>query len=150
MARRIAISGASGFVGTALTMWFTAAGDEVVRLVRRPAEASDEITWVPGARVMHMPRLEGLDAMIHLCGAPIAEARWTKARKRVLRDSRCASTTHIVDCLKTLDNRPGVFIQASATGWYGQPGDRTCTETCLLYTSPSPRDGLLSRMPSSA
>ena len=102
-------------------------GDQVVKLVRRPTDAPDEITWIPGQTFDGTDKLEGVDAVLHLAGANIAETRWTDERLRVIRDSRTASTAHLVDALHTLSSTP-VLLQISATGFYGNRGDDVLTE----------------------
>lgn len=81
-----------------------------------------------------------MDAVIHLAGAGIADQRWTPARRRVLRDSRCSTTTHLIDGLNQLDAPPGVLLQASAVGFYGDRGDT------VLDESASPGSGFLAEL----
>jgi uncharacterized protein (TIGR01777 family) len=126
---KIAVTGASGLIGTA----FAAASgqDEIVRLVRRPARAPDELQWDPGAPRggLGLTALSGLDAVLNLAGAPVADRRWTDSRKALLRASRIDATRNLVDALSTLDRPPAVLISGSAVGWYGDTGDREVDES---------------------
>jgi len=140
VARRIAITGASGLIGRHLARHLRQQGDTVIRLVRRAAERDDEVSWIPTSRLEPLAAIEGLDALIHLAGAPIAEGRWTHARKRVLRDSRTTTTHHLAMACLRLDSPPRVFMQASAIGLYGDRGDEMLDETA------APGDGFLSEL----
>lgn len=127
---KVLISGASGLVGSALARRLQADGDTVERLVR-PGGASSpgDIFWNPMAATVDALAMEGFDAVMHLSGASIAEARWTPARKAVLRSSRIDSTRVLVDTLSGLKRKPRVFLCASATGYYGNRGDEVLTES---------------------
>lgn len=131
---RIAVSGASGLIGGALTSELTAAGRDVVRLVRRAAHGSDEIGWDPQATAggIGPTALSGIDAVVHLSGAPIASGRWTQARKAVLRASRVQATTALVTAMTAAQSGPRVLICGSAIGYYGDTGDRVVDESAPL------------------
>jgi uncharacterized protein (TIGR01777 family) len=136
---KIIISGASGLVGTALTNVLRAEGDTVKHLVRTPGKASspddaEDIHWDPTSAHMDVPALEGADAVVHLSGASVAGGRWTQARKQVLRSSRLDTTRILVDSLARLNRKPGVFICASAVGYYGNRGDEILTESSASGT----------------
>ncbi|MGH9709989.1 MAG: TIGR01777 family oxidoreductase, partial [Candidatus Acidiferrales bacterium] len=73
--------------------------------------------------------MEGADALVHLAGAPIAEGRWTPARKQILRRSRVDATRHLVAGLAQLKQKPRVLVAASAIGYYGDRGDETLAES---------------------
>lgn len=121
---RIAITGASGLIGRTLVPFLTTGGHEVLRLVRREARATDEIAWQPETGDLDADRLEGLDAVIHLCGENLADGRWTDARKARIRDSRVESTRLLARTLAALERRPAVLVSMSATGFYGdRPGE---------------------------
>jgi ligand-binding SRPBCC domain-containing protein len=109
-AMKVAITGASGLVGTALSPFFTAGGHEVVRLVRRAPAARDEARWDPGAGTIDAAVLEGVDAVVHLAGEGIAEGRWTAARKARLRASRIAPTRLLAQALAGLKRKPSVLV----------------------------------------
>jgi uncharacterized protein (TIGR01777 family) len=126
-ARRIAISGASGLIGAALSRHLRERGDEVVHLVRRPprAESGDgrrETEWSPERGLEHPEDLESVDAVVHLAGESIASGRWTAARRRSIRDSRVEGTRALVASLSSLQRPPRAFVCASATGYYGDRG----------------------------
>ena len=128
---RVAISASTGLIGSALAQSLVADGAEVVRLVRQPPSVASEIRWDPTAPDgdLDPAALSGLDAVVHLSGAPIAPGRWTPARKEELRASRIGSTGAIVRAMLAAPIRPPVLIAASAIGWYGDTGDRPVDET---------------------
>lgn len=133
---KILISGASGLVGKALARRLQEDGHVVARLVRPGGGSSSpgDIFWDPMAATVDAPAMEGFDAVIHLSGASIAEARWTPQRKAVLRSSRIDSTRVLVDTLSGLKQKPRVFLCASATGYYGNRGDELLTESSEVGT----------------
>jgi uncharacterized protein len=128
---RVAISAASGLIGSALAADLSVDGVEVVRLVRRAARAADEISWDPRATAggLDPAALAGVAAVVHLSGAPIATGRWTAARKAELRASRIASTTTLASAIAAAAPAPGVLLCASAIGFYGDTGERTVDES---------------------
>jgi uncharacterized protein len=126
---RVAVTGASGLIGTALVPHLRSVGHEVVRLVRRPAAAPDEVTWDPKAGTVDLDALAGVDGVIHLAGAGVGDHRWTDDYKREILDSRVDGTHTIVNAMLALDPRPRVLVSASAIGWYGDTGDRIVDET---------------------
>ena len=131
---RVAVTGASGLIGSALVPHLRSVGHEVVRLVRRPAAAADEITWDPTAGTVDLDRLAGTDAVVHLAGAGVGDHRWTDAYKREILDSRVDSTHTIVRAITALDPMPRVLVSASAIGWYGDTGDRVVDESAPAGT----------------
>lgn len=126
---RIAITGASGLIGTALVPHLRSQGHEVVRLVRRPARGADEITWDPAAGTVDLGALEGADAVVNLSGAGVGDHRWTDAYKQEILDSRVQSTRTIATAMTQLSHRPSVLVSASAIGYYGDTGDAPVDET---------------------
>ena len=128
---KIAISGASGLIGSALVPALRAAGPDVVRLVRREAAGSDEVRWSPEARTIDAAALEGVDAIVNLSGENLGQ-RWTKARKREILDSRTQTTGLLATTAATLDSRPSVFVSAGGAGIYGDRGDEIVTEESTL------------------
>jgi uncharacterized protein len=122
----IAVSGASGMIGTALVKELTRQGHRVSRMVRRPA-ALGEISWDPATGRLDPGDLEGLDAVVHLAGENVG-VRWTAARKARIRESRVKGTKLISEALAQLRRRPTVLISASAIGIYGNRGDELLTE----------------------
>ena len=123
----IAISGASGFVGSALVPELVAAGDKVIRLVRRqPEPGTPELHWDPSGPPL--PSLfEGFDAVVHLAGENIA-GRWTEKKKRRIRESRVLGTQFIADSLAVMCKPPSVLVMASAIGYYGDRGEELLSE----------------------
>jgi len=123
---RIAITGATGMVGNALTPMLMAEGHTVVPVSRRPIAGG--IQWDPTGP-LDPAKWEGLDAVIHLAGENIADGRWTDERKRLLRESRVGPTRRLAELLATLTTPPKVLISASAVGIYGDTGEQVATET---------------------
>jgi len=128
--RRVAISGASGLVGSALAARLRALGHDVRPLVRRgPTDNADEIYWDPVAGDIESEKLEGLDAIVNLAGESIAAGRWTAKRKARIRDSRVLGTSLIAEALARMTDPPRVWVNASAIGFYGNRGDEPLDET---------------------
>ena len=125
--QRIAVTGASGLIGSALVGYLKSQGHTVQRLVRRPAVSSEEITWDPTAGTVDMDALAGVDAVIHLAGAGVSDKRWTKKYKSEILNSRLLGTTTIAKAVAIV--KPQVFISASANGWYGESGNRAVVES---------------------
>lgn len=125
---RIGVTGASGFIGTALVSDLRAHDHEVVRFVRGAPGAPDERPWDPSARTLEPAHLADLDAVVHLAGAGIADKRWTDDRKKVVLDSRVDGTTAVAVAMAQAQG-PRVLLSASAVGWYGDTGDRLTDET---------------------
>ena len=127
---RIVISGASGLVGSALVPSLEAAGHEVVRLVRQtPGNAPGEAVWDPAAGTLDPDVIKGADAVINLNGRSIADGRWSPAVKEELRASRLDSTTTLSRAIASSENPPGLLINASAVGFYGDRGDEMLDES---------------------
>ncbi len=125
--QRIAVTGASGLIGSALVGYLKSQGHTVQRLVRRAAVSSEEITWDPIAGTVDMEALAGVDAVIHLAGAGVSDKRWTKKYKSEILNSRLLGTTTIAKAVAIV--KPQVFISASAIGWYGESGNRAVIES---------------------
>jgi uncharacterized protein (TIGR01777 family) len=132
---KLAITGSSGLIGTALTASLQADGHQVVRLVRRPPRAADEIRWDPRAADAGNPVLTGVDACVHLAGAGVGDHRWTAAYKAEIRSSRVLATRALATALAGLSPRPLTFIVASAIGWYGDTGGAPVTEDAPAGTA---------------
>ena len=127
---RIGITGASGFIGSALVPDLRAHGHDVVRFVRGAAHGADERPWDPSARRLDPDHLAGLDAVIHLAGAGVADKRWTEARKKVVLESRVDGTTAVAQAMAAAaGSAPRILLSSSAIGWYGDTGDRLTDET---------------------
>ena len=126
---KIAVSGASGLVGSALVALLTTGGHTVHRLVRgKLNQSAKEIGWSPTERRLDPNDLEGIDAVIHLGGENIASGRWTKNKRKRIRDSRVDSTRLLAETLARMSHPPKVFLCASATGFYGDRGEEILTE----------------------
>ncbi|MFM8621521.1 MAG: TIGR01777 family oxidoreductase [Candidatus Nanopelagicaceae bacterium] len=125
--QRIAITGASGLIGTALVGKLKSDGYTVQRLVRRPTISSEEIFWNPTNQEVDLDALAGVDAVIHLAGAGVGDKRWTKKYRSEILNSRLLGTTTIANAVAQV--KPEVFISSSAIGWYGDTGNRAVTES---------------------
>lgn len=124
---RIAITGATGFIGSRLARELTAAGHSVLP-VGRGAGAS-AVRWDPAAGRIDAARLEGLDAVIHLAGESL-NGRWTAGKKKRIVESRVAGTALLAQTLAGLTRRPGILISGSAVGYYGaHPPDEELDES---------------------
>lgn len=125
---RIAISGATGLVGSELTKALQTAGSEVTRLVRKNPGATD-ILWDPSETSFDAEPLGECQAVVHLAGENIATGRWTPDKKNRIRESRVHSTRLLAESLAKLKQKPPVFLCASAIGYYGDAGDALQTES---------------------
>ncbi len=126
---RIAVSGATGLVGSHLVPFLDAGGHQLRRIVRGvPDHERLEIGWNPREGRIDSRRLEGLDAVVHLAGAGIADRRWNAARKDEIRRSRVEGTRLLARTLAGLSSPPRVLVSASAVGYYGDRGERELDE----------------------
>ncbi|MFI7546575.1 TIGR01777 family oxidoreductase [Actinoplanes sp. NPDC049599] len=127
---RILLAGASGFLGTRLAERLRAAGHDLTRLVRHPAQAPDEATWRPSAGQLDQGLVAGADVVINLAGAGVGDKRWNARYKSLIRSSRVDTAGTIAHAIKNLPaaDRPRVLLQSSAVGWYGDTGDTPVTE----------------------
>ncbi|MDH3730229.1 MAG: TIGR01777 family oxidoreductase, partial [Acidimicrobiia bacterium] len=123
---RVAITGSSGLIGTALRQSLHSDGHEVLRLVRRPPVASDEVAWDPAQGELASTALAGIDAAVNLAGTGFGDRRWTESYKRSITDSRLDSTGLLARVLAEVG--PTVLVSASAVGYYGNAGDDPLTE----------------------
>ena len=125
---KIAVSGATGLIGTALRRALEQRGDDVVPLVRRqPKPGEHVVAWDPERGTIDRPGLEGMDAVIHLAGENVF-GRWTAAKKQRIRASRVAGTELVSETLASLQRRPATLLAASAIGYYGNRGAEPVTE----------------------
>jgi uncharacterized protein len=127
MAQRVAISGASGMIGGALSSFLTARGDEVLHLVRRQERTPAEIRWDPATRTLDPARLRGLDAVVNLSGVNVGAKRWSESFRHEIFASRVDSTATLAFALASCGT-PVRLVNASAVGYYGDRGEEFLTE----------------------
>jgi uncharacterized protein (TIGR01777 family) len=123
----VAISGASGLIGTMLRRTLVARGHRVTALVRREP-APGEIRWDPAGKGLDPEALQGVEAVVHLAGENIAGGRWTESRKRELLESRRTGTRLLAEAVARAPDGPKAMISASAIGYYGERGNEPLTE----------------------
>ena len=138
-AMRIAITGSTGMVATALLPILRRAGHEVIPVVRDKGKAGS-IYWDPSIGEIDTASLEGIDATVHLAGENIASGRWTAAKKKRIQDSRVKGTRLISESLARLQRLPKVIVSASAIGYYGDRGKE------VLREDSTPGQGFLSQV----
>jgi uncharacterized protein (TIGR01777 family) len=124
---KIAVSGASGLLGSAVVPALEADGHDILRLVRRPPESPGEVGWDPSRERIDTASLAGIDAAINLSGATIGR-RWTAARKAEILSSRVDTTRLLAETLARLDPLPSVLLSAGGVGIYGDRGSEILTE----------------------
>jgi len=126
---KVAITGASGMVGTALKDKLKSEGHEVVSYVRNiPSGQVGKYLWDPDAGTIDSTGLIGTDAVVNLAGESIAAKRWTSEQKDKIRTSRVKGTTLLASTLAAMATKPEVLVNASAIGFYGDRGDEILTE----------------------
>ncbi len=126
---RIAVTGSSGLVGSALCPLLTSNGHDVIRLVRGEAKSSDEVVWDPQGDGADIAGLEGVDAVVHLAGENIAGGRWNDKMKEKIRGSRIDGTRNLSQALAKMATPPKALVCASAIGYYGDRGDEVLAES---------------------
>ncbi|MGE0133784.1 MAG: TIGR01777 family oxidoreductase [Dehalococcoidia bacterium] len=124
---RVAITGASGYIGSALTDWLESHGHEVRQIVRGP-ESDAAAQWDPARGWVRAGAFDGMDAVVHLSGVSIAGKRWTSARRALLRSSRIDSTVVLAGHLAAMSQPPKVLITMSGAGYYGDAGEAQLSE----------------------
>ena len=128
MSQRVAISGASGTIGSALSSYLVARGDDVHHLVRRDARTGSEISWDPAQRRLDPESLAGVDVVVHLAAAGAADHRWSPSYKQEILASRTDGTATVAAAVAAHGDRIRL-VSASAIGWYGNDrGDEILTE----------------------
>ncbi|MEF3404182.1 TIGR01777 family oxidoreductase [Agromyces sp. CCNWLW203] len=121
---RVLVAGASGFIGTALVTALTGDGHDVVRLVRRRAQSTDEASWSPAAGIIDFTVMDRVDAVVNLSGASLAKLPWSKTYRGEILESRITATRTLADAMRKARQPPAVFLNASAVGYYGdRPGE---------------------------
>ncbi|MGI9000711.1 MAG: TIGR01777 family oxidoreductase [Pseudonocardia sp.] len=123
---RVVIAGSSGLIGTALVAHLREAGHDVLRLVRRARAAPDERGWDPPAGRVDAGTFDGVDAVVSLGGAGIADRPWSGARKQLVRDSRNVPTEVLAAAVA--EHGVPAFLSGSAVGYYGHTGGRAVDE----------------------
>ncbi|GGJ84747.1 hypothetical protein GCM10010123_12970 [Pilimelia anulata] len=128
---RIVLAGASGFLGTALADQLRRGGHTLTRLVRRAPADPAEVRWDPAGGRVDPAVLRGADAVVNLAGAGVGDRRWTDGYRATIRASRVDPTRTVAAALAALPaaDRPGVLLNASAIGWYGDTGDAVADES---------------------
>ncbi len=126
----VAMTGASGLVGTELSALLKSLGHSVAPITRKSSGSNgDAIVWDPARGVLNPRQLESVNAIVHLAGENIAAGRWTAALKERIRKSRVEGTRALVQSLAGLQHRPQTLVCASAIGYYGDRGDEVLTES---------------------
>lgn len=124
----IAVAGASGLIGQALTSALTASGHSVHRLVRTAPQGPGQHSFNPVSGTVDQGIIDHADVVINLSGASIGKIPWTKKHKDLILSSRVQSTSTLAQAIARSDSPPGVFVSASAVGYYGPGGDTELTE----------------------
>jgi uncharacterized protein (TIGR01777 family) len=125
--KKIAVTGSSGLIGSALVAQLKSSGYQVQKIVRRPIRTKDEVSWDPVKGEIDLAALEGVNAVFHLAGAGVGDKRWSAAYRSEILNSRLFGTTTIANACQQL--QVDVFISASAIGYYGETGNRAVTES---------------------
>ncbi|MFB7663413.1 TIGR01777 family oxidoreductase [Kitasatospora sp. NPDC056138] len=131
---RIAVTGSTGLIGSALVRSLLADGHEVVRLVRhrartgRQSDGTIGVGWNPHLMQIDRAGLDGVEAVVNLAGAGVGDRRWTEDYRQEIRESRVLGTETVVAALVEAKQPPRVLVNASAVGYYGQTGDRVIDE----------------------
>jgi uncharacterized protein (TIGR01777 family) len=125
------LTGATGFVGAYLLKHL----EQATVLTRNPEQAAKKlpvgvraVAWNSAENPAPVSALNGADVVFHLAGEPVAEGRWTAAKKKEIRESRIAGTRHLVEGLEACEQRPRVLVSTSAVGYYGDRDDEVLTE----------------------
>ena len=129
---RVAVTGSTGLIGRALVERLEAGGHQAVRVVRATGPSkppgTSVIAWDPSQGGIDSAGLEGIDAVVHLAGEPIAARRWSDEQRQRIASSRTQGTALLAGALARLDQPPGVLVSASAIGYYGDRGDERLDE----------------------
>ena len=129
---RIAISGSSGLIGSALAAFLSSGGHKVLRLVRRRSTRRGDVYWNPATGEIDRASLEGIDVIINLAGDSALAWRYDAGKQERIMRSRLDSTRLLAQTLSTLENPPSVFLSASGTSVYGSHGSLAVTEASSL------------------
>lgn len=123
----ILIAGGTGLIGTRLSVLLREKGYKIHLLTRHP-KGDGQFAWDPIKGTIDNAALSGVDAIVNLTGAGIAEKRWTQARKQELIESRVQSAAVLGQAIATLGQGPKVYVSAAAIGYYGDTGEQVCRE----------------------
>jgi uncharacterized protein len=127
--KKVCVTGSTGLVGSALVTSLLRDGVNVTCLVRDRAQVGPgQVYWDPAKDTLDARELEGIDAVVHLAGAGIADGRWTKARKQLLVESRVRSTALLATAIASCERKPSVLVSASGVGFYGNQPDNAVDE----------------------
>jgi uncharacterized protein (TIGR01777 family) len=126
---RVLVSGATGLVGSEVIRQLKEQGHEPLRLVRRSAVATDEVEWDPSRGYLQADIMETVDAVVNMAGATTGKIPWTSKYKEEIVSSRINSTRTLVDAMKAAKNKPTVLVSGSASGFYGDCGDKVLSES---------------------
>lgn len=124
---KVAITGSSGLIGSALVEGLRTDGHSVRRLVRRNPAGADEARWSPG--ISDPGAVDGMDAVVHLAGAGVGDCRWSASWQAEVLSSRVDGTTGIARSIAACERPPPVLLSASGIGWYGDTADREVDES---------------------
>jgi uncharacterized protein len=137
---KVLVSGATGFIGSALVLELERLGHRVIRLSRSKPSAEDTIRWDPASGVLDPSRLGGLDAVAHLAAESVGDGRWTPAKKRRIMESRREGTRLLAETIAGLPEPPGVMVSVSGVNYYGSRGNE------LLREESGPGNSFLARV----
>jgi len=126
----ILIAGGSGLIGSLLAQMLRAE-NHTVRLLSRTPKGKEQFLWNPGTGEIDKAALDGVEVVINLAGAGIADKRWTNARKRELIDSRVQSAAMLFRAIESMVKKPKAYLSASAIGIYGNSGEAWMQEESL-------------------
>jgi len=131
---KVLIAGGTGLVGTRLSEILTQRGDQVMHLSRKqnPKSKYPTFVWNTSKSFIDERAFEGVEYVINLAGAGIADSLWTKSRKKLLIDSRVDTTELLTEYIKKLEKKPKAFLSAAAIGIYGDQGDKELTEESAI------------------
>jgi uncharacterized protein (TIGR01777 family) len=126
---RVLVSGASGLVGSEVIRQLEAEGHEALRLVRRKPKSANEVEWNPAAGYIQEGIMETIDAVVNMAGATTGKIPWTAKYKEEIVSSRLDSTRTLVKAMADAKKRPSVLVSGSASGFYGDTGEKILHET---------------------
>ncbi|HET7431681.1 MAG TPA: TIGR01777 family oxidoreductase [Nocardioides sp.] len=129
---QVLIAGASGFLGSHLVTELRGRGHDVTRLVRRRAEAPDEVQWDPVVGEVDPATVEAADVVVNVAGAPTVGNPHSKKWQQALRESRVQTTGTLARAVADATRRP-VFLAGNAVGWYGDHGGEPVPETAASH-----------------